>query len=209
MNLVDEFVIYDDVQYTKRDWRNRNKIKTPQGSKWISVPVQVKGKYFQNINETMISEPDWAQSHWGSIKQNYSKAPFFKEYKDRFEELYMNMKLESLTEVNQRFMVEIIDVLGINIKIRRSEEFNAEGIKTDKLINVCLAMGATEYFTGPAAKSYIEEDKFESHNIKLHYLDYADYPEYNQLFPPFDHSVTILDLIFNEGPEAIKYMKNF
>ena len=137
INRVDEFILYDDAQYTRRDWRNRNKLKTPQGLKWLTIPVDVKGKYFQKINETKISDKGWGVKHWQQIKQNYAKAKNFKKYKDIFEELYLSCKEEYLSEINHKFIITINQILGIKTKIRFSSEFKIYGDQTEKLINIC------------------------------------------------------------------------
>src|SRR5579871_4764093 len=100
IHMVDEFILYDDMQYTRRDWRNRNKIKTPHGLAWLTIPVEVKGKYFQKINETLVSEPNWAKDHWATIRQFYSKAKYFKDYKDAFEDFYLTTEEKYLSQVN-------------------------------------------------------------------------------------------------------------
>ena len=209
INSVDEFVIYDDMQYTKRDWRNRNKIKTPQGLKWLSIPVEVKGKYFQTIKDTKISEKDWNKKHWNILKQNYSKSKYFNDWKDYFEELYLNCNQENLSQINYTFIVAINKILGIKTKIRWSSEFNLVDGQTEKLLNICQECDADIYLSGPAAKKYFDENIANKKNIKVEWIDYSNYPEYQQLYPPFEHGVSILDLIFNEGPNAIKLMKSF
>ncbi len=205
--LVDEFILYDDMQYTRRDWRNRNKIKTPQGLAWLTVPVEVKGKYFQKINETMISEVKWAKDHWSTIKQFYSKAKFFKDYKDVFENFYLNSQEQLLSNVNYELIKMINEILGIKTKISWSSDYELADGKTERLLSLVLQAGGTEYISGPAAKDYIVDSIFEDAGIKLSWMDYSGYPEYTQLYPPFEHGVTVLDLIFNEGPEAPKFMK--
>ena len=207
--LVDEVILYDDMQYTKRDWRNRNQIKTPQGLQWLSISVEVKGKFSQTIQETKISEKDWNEKHWKTIQMSYSKAPFFKEYKAILEDLYMNCKEDNLSLINYRFLDGINKILNITTPMRFSSEFVLAEGKTEKLVDLCKQVGATDYYTGSAAKNYMNEALFEQENIKVHYLDYANYPEYKQLYPPFTHAVSILDLIFNAGEEATNYMKNF
>lgn len=208
INMVDEFVLYDDMQYTRRDWRNRNKIKTPAGTKWISIPVEVKGKYFQKINETKVSDGNWAKNHWAQIKQNYTKAPYFKIYKDRFEALYLSCESEYLSEINYRFISEINALLGIETTLRWSSEFDLVEGRTEKLLGICKDCGADVYLSGPAAKGYFDEALAAAENIRVEWMDYSGYPEYHQLFPPFEHGVTILDLIFNEGADAVNYMKS-
>lgn len=209
INMVDEFVLYDDMQYTRRDWRNRNKIKTPQGLKWLTIPVDVKGKYFQKINETQISELDWAVKHWQTIKQFYGKAPYFKQYKDVFESFYFNTTETSLSKVNFNLIQIVNEILGINTKLRCSSEFDLVEGQTEKLLGICQQAGAGVYLSGPAAKDYFDESLAEKMNIQVEWMDYSDYPEYSQLHSPFEHGVTVLDLIFNEGLNANNFMKSF
>jgi hypothetical protein len=205
--MVDEFILYDDVQYTKNDWRNRNKIKTKQGIQWLTIPVRRK-KISQLIKDSKVQDKRWSKKHWTAIKQTYSKALYFKEYKDIFEELYLNNEEEYLSQINYKFIVAICKILGITTKIRWSSEFNLIDGQTEKLVGICKDCNANVYLSGPAAKNYFDEDLAKKENIKVEWMDYSDYPEYNQLYPPFEHGVTILDLIFNEGSNAIKFMKS-
>lgn len=207
LRLADEFVLYDDVQYTKRDWRNRNKIKTPQGIQWLTIPVEVKGKFFQSIKDTKISDSKWNKKHWRAICLNYSKAPFFHQYKDYFEELYLNCNEKFISMINFRFLTGINNILQIHTPIRFSSEFKLIEGKNERLVDLCLQLKATDYYTGPLAKSYIDETVFMRAGITVNYLDYTGYPEYPQLYPPFTHYVTILDLLFNVGDDFRKYMK--
>lgn len=209
IKMVDEVILYDDMQYTKRDWRNRNQIKTPQGLLWLSIPVDVKGKFFQSIKETKISDQNWNEKHWKTILMNYSKAPFFKDFKDEFEDLFLGCQEEYLSLINLRFISRINRILGIQTSIRFSSDFELVEGKTERLVDLCKKVGATDYYSGPAARNYMDENIFDMENINVHYLDYANYPEYPQLFPPFVHAVSILDLIFNTGQDAFKYMTNF
>jgi hypothetical protein len=209
INMVDEFVIYDDMQYTKRDWRNRNMIKTPQGPFWLSVPVEVKGKYFQKIRETRISDKKWAKEHWKTISFNYSKAPNFKEYKDIFEQLYNTMDFDFLSDVNYAFIKTINDILGITTELKWSSDFELKEEKTERLVDICVKESATDYYSGPAAQAYMNEGLFNEKNVNVHYFDYSGYPEYRQLFGEFTHAVSILDLLFNEGKDAKNFMKSF
>ncbi|MFY4787840.1 WbqC family protein [Aliarcobacter butzleri] len=209
INMVDEFIIYDDMQYTKRDWRNRNRIKTQKGLEWITIPVEVKGKYFQKINETKISEKNWAKKHWQTIAHNYSKTKYFKEYKSIFEELYLSCNEDFLTQINFKFITAINCILEINTNIRFSNEFKLVSGQTEKLVSICKQCGADTYLSGPGAKSYFDMNLAKTENIKVEWMQYNDYKEYNQLFGKFEHHVSILDLIFNEGKEAKKFMKSF
>lgn len=207
--MVDEFVIYDDMQYTRRDWRNRNMIKTKDGVKWLTIPVEAKGKYFQKINETKISDLSWTENHWNTIKHSYSKAKYYEEYKDILEELYLDCKEEYLSKVNYRFMKKICEILGIKTPMTWSSEFTLLEEKTERLVDICKKLGATDYYSGPAAKAYMNEELFERENITIHYFDYSGYPPYRQLHGDFTHAVSIIDLIFNEGIDAPKFMKSF
>ncbi|MBE2986048.1 WbqC family protein [Campylobacter sp. RM12920] len=209
INMVDEFIFYDDMQYTKRDWRNRNKIKTLNGLAWLSIPVEVKGKFFQKINETKISEKDWVKKHWQSISHNYSKAKYFKDYKDIFEDLYLNCSEEYLSQINYKFITTINKILDIDTKLRWSSEFKLIDGQTEKLIGICKECDADIYLSGPAAKDYFDEGLAEKEGIKMEWMDYSGYKEYTQLHPPFEHGVSILDLLFNEGENAKKFMKSF
>lgn len=209
INMVDEFILYDDMQYTRRDWRNRNKIKTHNGPIWLSIPVQVKGKYFQKINETIINEADWNKKHWQTIVHNYYKAKYFKEYKELFEHLYLSCDEKFLSQINYKFIVAINKILGIQTKLRWSSEFDLVDGQTEKLLGICKQSNADIYLSGPAAKDYFDEALAKQENIKVEWMDYKSYKEYEQLYLPFEHSVSILDLIFNEGPNATNYMKSF
>jgi len=209
INSVDEFVLFDDMQYTKRDWRNRNKIKTSQGLIWLTIPVQVKGKYFQAIKDTEISDQTWNQTHWKSILNNYTSTDYFSEYKEVFEDLYLNCNERFLSQINYRFLTGICSILGIKTQISWSADYVIVDGKTERLVSLCKQARATEYISGPSAASYMDENLFQQENIKLSYIDYSKYQEYNQSFLPFEHGVSIIDLIFNEGYNSTKYMKSF
>lgn len=209
INTVDDFVLYDDMQYTKRDWRNRNKIKTPNGLLWLSIPVEVKGKYFQKISETKISDANWSKDHWNIIKHNYAKAPFFNEYKDWVEVLYMECREENLSKINYRFLTAFCELFGIKTTIKWSSEFELKGDKSEKLLNICLDAKAAVYYSGPAAKDYLDEALFNNNGVEVRWMDYSGYKEYPQLNPPFEHGVSIIDLLFNTGSNAKNYLKTF
>lgn len=210
INMVDEFILYDDMQYTRRDWRNRNQIKTVDGVKWLTISVESKGKFLQKINETKISNPKWAQEHWKAISLNYAKAPYFKTYAPIFEELYKKAgEMEYLSHVNHLFLTEICKLLGITTKITWSSDYELVDGKTERLAGLVKSAGGSYYLSGPAAKDYIVDEVFEEAGIELDYMDYEGYPEYPQLHGEFTPAVSILDLIFMTGPDAPKYMKSF
>lgn len=209
INLVDEFILFDDMQYTRRDWRNRNLIKTRAGLKWLTIPVAVKGNFFQKIKDTRVSDPGWGRTHWESIVHNYSKANHFAAFREVFESLYLGSQESFLSQINYAFLTAICKILRIDARITWSDDYESVEGKTERLVSICKQAGATTYISGPAARDYIDEGLFNNADISLEYMDYSAYPEYRQLFPPFEHGVSVIDLIFNEGPDAPKFMKSF
>jgi hypothetical protein len=199
------FVIYDDMQYTRRDWRNRNYIKTANGLKWLTIPVEVKGKYYQKINETKIAKNTWSEDHLNLIKENYNKAAYYLDMFSWIEELYKKSgEMNYLTDVNTYLLQEICKFLNIKTEFVDSRKLEIKEDKTGRLVHICKQLNGTEYLTGPAAKNYLEPLEFEKENIRLTYFNYEGYPEYPQLYPPFQHGVSILDLILNCGSESEK-----
>jgi len=203
---VDEFVLFDDVQYTRRDWRNRNRIKTPHGPQWLTIPVNSKGHYLDPIKTITVSDPSWPARHWRAIAASYARAPYFTCFADRFERLYGDCRDTHLSAINYRWISALCDLLGIRTRLSWSMDYELAAGKTERLVGVCRQAGADTYISGPGARAYIDPALFEAANVKLVYFDYSGYPEYPQLYPPFDHHVTVLDLIFNVGPDATRYM---
>ncbi len=210
INMVDEFILYDDMQYTRRDWRNRNKVKTVDGLKWLTIPVDTKGKFFQKINETLVSDHDWAASHWRTICLNYAHAPYFSMYEERFAAMYEKAAtLDHISDINYLFLTEICDMLGIKTKITWSSDYELVDGKTERLAGLVKSAGGQYYLSGPAAKDYIVDEVFEDAGIELAYMSYEGYPEYPQLHGDYVSGVSVLDLLFMEGPDAPKYMLSF
>jgi hypothetical protein len=206
LRSVDEFILYDDVQYTRRDWRNRNRFKSPTGVRWLTIPVHVKGRYLQRIDETLVSDPEWAVKHWSTLRAWYGKAPFFEYYRPALEELYLGMQDDHLSRINRRMLEALTGLLGISTPITWSTDYPASGSKTDRLLSLCRAAGATCYLSGPAARAYLEEDRFQDEGIEVRWMSYEGYPAYEQLYPPFDHHVSVLDLLFNVGEDSPSYL---
>ncbi|WP_232429239.1 WbqC family protein [Burkholderia ubonensis] len=201
----DEFILYDDAQYTRRDWRNRNQIKTPQGVQWLSVPVKVKGKYHQSIRETEIDGADWAPLHWKRLQQNYARAPHFERYADELEALYTSRTYGMLSELNRAMLTWVLRQLEIDTRVSSSSDYELHGDRTEKLLNLCVQAGATEYLSGPAARSYLDEKLFADAGVAVRWFDYPAYPEYPQQWGDFVHGVTVLDVLFHCGPDARRY----
>lgn len=201
---VDEFILYDDMQFTKNDWRNRNQIKTPQGIQWLTIPVG------QNINRrirdvTYISR--WKLKHWKTLKSNYQRTRFFEEIAEWLEPLYIDELSDNLSQTNRQFIEAICNYLNISTVISNSWDYNLIDGKTERLADLCIQTGGTEYISGPAAKDYIDEQVFSDLGVNLSWFDYSGYSEYPQLWGEFSHGVTILDLLFNCGKDSALYMK--
>jgi hypothetical protein len=205
MHDVDLFVFYDDVQYTKNDWRNRNRIKTQNGAAWLTIPTGTD--LDRLICEVLLPDERWAKNHYKTLVQNYAKAPFFRQYQPLLEEVYLARRWETLSELNQYLIQTIaLDCLGMTIEFADSRRYEASGKCLDRLLDLLGKCGATHYLSGPAAQDYIDQAAFNQAGIELSYKDYSGYPEYPQFFPPFDHYVTILDLLFHTGPDAPYYI---
>lgn len=203
---VDEFVLYDDVQYTRRDWRNRNIIKSKDGLRWLTIPVSVKGKYHQTIAETEISEDGWRETHLSALRHSYARAPYFGEYITWLTETYEACTSPRLTDVNELWIRRICRLLGIETAIRRSSEFKLVPGKNERLIQICLQTQATEYVSGPSAAAYLDLQMFAHSDIAVSYKQYGPYPPYEQLFAPYEDHVTVLDVIFHTGSAARHYV---
>ena len=208
ISKADVFVFYDDVQYDKHGWRNRNRIKTANGPVWLTIPVLKKGvvKNHIPIKEIFIDwSQDWAHKHWKTIEQAYGKTPFFEVYSSTLKEFYA-CRFDKLADLTIQLTILIAEVLGISgTKFVRSSSLEPTGTKTNRLLDVLKQLGATHYISGPAAKSYLEEAKLADAGIVTEYMIY-DYPVYSQLYPPYDAQVSILDLIFMTGPDALKFI---
>ena len=208
INAVDEFILYDDMQYTKNDWRNRNKIKTNQGVQWLTVPVRIDS-LSQTIRETRTAADIWRSKHAKTLTMAYSKSRCFREVWPMLEPLYAGHGGDFLSDINFGFIQAIDSFLGIGTKLTWSSDYELVGDRNERLANLCRQAGADEYVTGPSALDYMDPKVFERAGIKVKVVDYSGYPEYAQLYPPFEHAVSILDLLFNEGADARKYMKSF
>lgn len=205
---VDEFVLFDDVQFTRRDWRNRNRIKTRNGPLWLTIPVQVKNKFYQSIKETRIDGNTWAKQHLNSIEHHLGKSKYFPTYKTALASLYEEAKdLELLSSVNYLFINKFCKILNITTPLRWSSEFELHPDKSRKLLNICKDLSADVYISGPAAKDYLDCQMFADESIAVEWFDYSGYPEYEQLYPPFDHAVSIIDLLVNTGESAPDFLK--
>lgn len=205
---ADVFVFYDDVQYDKHGWRNRNQIATANGLKWLTIPVLSKGNVLEHTPISSIhidnSQP-WPRKHWESIRQNYARAPFFKRYAPLVEGFYAQRR-DLLADFTIPTTVALAKELGLEkTEFVRSSTLGIPGVKTDRLLGILKQLNATHYISGPSAKAYLETEKLEHAGISVEWMRY-DYPQYEQLSAPFEGSVSILDLLFMKGPEAGRWI---
>jgi len=208
ISKVDLFIFHDDLQYTKNDWRNRNVIKTPNGIQWITIPCGTNEKRL--ISEVEIKDSSWQKKHWNLIKSNYQKAPYFNFYKSFFEDFYLDKKWTNLSELNQFLIKEIaINYLNISTTVfDDSKNHELTLFKGNRVIELLKKVNATHYISGPAAKNYISESTFKKNEIKIDWMNYNNYLEYDQLHGHFQEKTSIIDLLFNLGEKSKNYLEN-
>jgi hypothetical protein len=208
INGVDEFVLLDDVQYTPRNWRNRNRIKTAAGPRWLTIPVQSKGHRSHRIQDIRIADVRWADSHWSALEQAYRRAPCFEETASILRPAYrVAATLERLSDLNHTLLSCVCALLGIQTPLTWSRRYPGGCGLNERLLAICQAAGATEYLSGPTARAYLDVDMFESAGVSVRWFDYDGYPQYRQLHGPFTHQVSILDLLFCEGSASREFLK--
>jgi len=203
---VDEFIFFDDVQYTRRDWRNRNRIKTQHGPAWLTVPVISKNNFNQKINETIIDGEVWKRKHWRSLELCYKKSEFYPEVSYILWSVYHTESIDMLSKLNIRLIKLICGYIGIKTNFSNSSDFSLSEDKNDRLINLCLHTNSSIYISGPSARQYIDVDRFKDNQIELQWVEYGDYPEYPQRWGDFEHNVSILDLLFNCGKDSGQFI---
>lgn len=207
ISRVDVFVFYDDVQYTTKDWRSRNRIRTAHGEVWLTVPVLSKGARDQRICDAVIDPSSkWQDKHYKALRINYQKARYFKDYEYLLEEIYVSRRWSKLSDLNIFATKLIAGALGITAEWHRSSDLGQSGGKNgERAINLCRRLACDYFINGPSARSFMDTSLFRENGIELDYMSYS-YPEYPQLHEPFVHEVTVLDVIFNCGPAARAYV---
>lgn len=215
MAYVDEFVFYDEVQYTTRDWRNRNRIKTPQGLLWLTVPVNYNHSLRPSIASIDIDGDRWRASHWKSIQHNHARAPHAEVASALLAGHYLGAPERQLSVWNRRSIGAIADFLGMRTRRVDSTAYpSATGeatptpTPTQRLVDICVQAGATHYVSGPAARAYLHEPAFSAHGIAVEWFDYDGFPTYPQLWGAFEHRVSVIDLLFNCGHHAARYLRH-
>jgi hypothetical protein len=208
IHKADVFMFYDDVQYDKHGWRNRNRVKTANGTIWLTIPVAARGNVVEHtpINEIRCASRQWGRKHWLTLQQSYSRAPHFDRYAPLLESFYARRE-DRLAELTIDLTRTLAHELGTDATrfVRSSELTGIEGSGTDRLMALLRAVGADHFISGPTARAYIDEAKLAAAGVTLEYMRY-EYPEYEQLHPPYDAHVSILDLLFMKGDGAGEYI---
>jgi hypothetical protein len=207
IGLCDEYVIFDQMQFVKRHWHNRNRIKTANGTEWLTIPVITKGRFEQPIEEVAV-EKTWAERHWRALSLAYRRAPSFDLLAPTVKAWYELADTKTrLTDVNEIFIRGIADLLGLKTRIVRDSTYPASGRKTERLLAIAQAAGASRYLSGPSARAYLDEELLRAAGVTTEWMNYDGYPEYPQLHGAFEHGVSAVDLIFNTGPNASNFFR--
>ncbi|CAA7619614.1 WbqC family protein [Magnetospirillum sp. SS-4] len=210
---ADELILLDSVQYTRRDWRNRNKVKTANGPVWLTIPVQVKGRYVQSVDETAILNDAWVEKHIRTITLAYGRAGAFDAIAPwLFACLRDAAASSNLTTVNAALLRNVCDILGIHTPILRCTDILERSAlvqmePNQRLLELCRARGASTYLSGPAARDYLAPDLFAAIGISVTWMDYTGYPDYPQLWGEFLPHMSIVDLLLNTGADAPRYLE--
>jgi hypothetical protein len=209
IDQVDVFVLLDSVQFEKQSWQQRNRIKTPAGLQWLTVPVMFRGRLGQRILEVEIRDPEFVRKHLRAVELNYRRAPFFESYFPELTQILQDCSASALlVDLNVRIIRWLCGILGIRTQILRSSDLNADGRRSQLLVNVCRALNADLYLSPLGSTTYVLDDLslFSHADIKIAFQHYQ-HPQYRQLFPPFLSHASLLDLIFNEGENSMAILR--
>lgn len=198
---ADVFCYFDIAQYQKKDFNNRNKIKTHNGPIWLSVPVQSKNHFQTSVGKIKIINNGWNKKHFKSIKLAYKKAKFFNDYIKDLEYLFLKKNYTTLSELNLVFLKYFLKKIKIKTPIISASDYNFEGKKSDLVLDMCIKLNAKEYIFGEQGQNYADKKKFFDHEIKVHFQKYT-HPVYDQIHGDFLPNMSIVDLLFNEGPNS-------
>lgn len=199
---VDDFVLLDSVQYTKNDWRNRNRIKTPRGTSWLTIPIHRPNGLRTRICDAQAATGDWHIRHLEMLFQNYRNAPSFHRVRPFLVELYRTCPTKRLSDINHHFLTQIAEYLGIRTRFWWSMDFDLPQDRNERLVELCRKLQATEYISGPSAEVYLDARSFNASGIDVRFFGYEGFPPYSQVHPPFDPFVSVLDPILHWGEQA-------
>lgn len=204
MEQADVFVYLDNVQFKKNEWQNRNRLKTAQGWQWLTVPVL--HNFPQTILEVGINdEVDWKSKHLNALATNYSKAPFYKQYWGQFKEFY-EKDWRKLVDINIGSVELLKNLMGVNVKAVLASELKTTGDSTQRLVEICKEIGADTYISGPDGVKYMDIALFEKNDIKVVFHDFH-HPVYAQLYGDFISHLSVVDLLFNCGPNSLETVR--
>ncbi len=209
LDQVDLFVLLDSVQFTKRSWQQRNRIKTPRGLEWLTVPVAVSGRYHQTIQEASIEDAGFWKKHVRAIELNYRRAAHFSDTFAGLASVYENgAPWDRLVDLNTRLIEWLAERLGIPTSVRTASSLGVEGKRSGLLAEICQELGATEYLSALGSAVYLlgEMHEFTGRGIEVRFHNYS-HPGYEQLFPPFAPYASVIDLLLNEGPRSLEIIR--
>ena len=205
----DIHIILDDVlidRNSKTKFANRNRVRTKDGWSWLTVPLKTRGRSSEMLlNKVEIADDTrWTTKHWDTIRCSYAKAPFFSAHRDFFAETYSSrwILLPDLVRSTTNYL---LGALGVATKILYSSEMRVEGSKGDLILNLCRATGATTYISGPFGRDYLRHGDFDANGIEILYHEY-NHPTYAQVYPGFEPFMSVVDLLFNSGPDSLEVL---
>tara|TARA_B110000008_G_scaffold276106_1_gene314820 strand:- start:5183 stop:5881 length:699 start_codon:yes stop_codon:yes gene_type:complete len=203
--IADLFCYFDIVQYQRKDYNNRNKIKTSNGELWLSVPVESKGHLNKNVSDILIIQDHWVQKHIRSIELNYKKTPFYLDYFPGLQEILINQSKSSLGILNLKLLEYFMNCLGIKTPLVKASDYDFNGIGSDLVLDMCIKLGADKYIFGAQGKNYANTNSFMKSNIQVEFQNYI-HPVYSQIGRDFVPYMSIIDLLFNEGEQSFEIL---
>ncbi|WNK01383.1 WbqC family protein [Thalassospiraceae bacterium LMO-JJ14] len=202
IRLSELHVVLDHVQFEKNSFVNRNRIRTAQGSTWLTVPVRTGGRFGSlAIDSLEIANDNWRRKHWAGICQAYAKAPFFDQHAAWLEPIYQH-PWERLAPMMDAINTKLMQVLGITTPLRYSSQMKPNATKSELVLELCQSVGATVYLSGPLGRDYLDQNAFQAAGIKVQFHDYT-HPVYGQIYPGFEPYMSIIDLLFMQGPDSL------
>ena len=207
INYADKFIFFDEVQYTRRNWRNRNLLNDGKNKKWITLPVNNKGNYNEKISNIVVKDENWVNHHLKIFKHYYSKSEFFNEAYEFLQEVYSKIDSNNLSLINIHIIKSISKYLNLNCKFENSKTINQnKEDASERLVEICKSQKSTIYVTGPSARNYLNEKIFLNNDIKIEWFDYGETKNYKQQSASFIKNLSIVDCIMNCGTDINKFL---
>ncbi|MEP7242290.1 MAG: WbqC family protein [Gammaproteobacteria bacterium] len=199
--LADLFCYFDIAQYQTKDYNNRNKIKTHSGEIWLSVPVESKDHFQKSVGDIRIVQNGWHKKHFKSIQLSYAKAPFVRNYIGGLEALLLGEAFETLSGLNLAMLRFLMKILSIDTPIVKASDYSFQGTKSDLVLDMCLQLKASTYIFGAQGQDYADVEKYRAAGLEPYFQAYQ-HPTYRQLHGDFLPYMSVIDLLFNEGPRS-------